>query len=148
MTPEQYASICRELLLTCRDMASMTHSQLSPLCRESGITVQQLYVLAELHDNPEQHITQICDRVGIQRTNFAILSKKMERLGLVERIQSSHDRRAFRLAITEHGNDVYNEVNARIQTELHPSFTGIPDETIDILITSMRTLRTSTERMR
>lgn len=148
MTPEQYAVMCRELLLTCRDMASVTHSQLAPLCRNAGITVQQLYVLTELHDHPEQRITQICDRVGVQRTNFAILSKKMEHLGLVERIQNPHDRRAFRLVITERGASVYKEVNDQIKSTFHGMFNEVPDETIDILIDGMRTLRIGAERMR
>jgi DNA-binding MarR family transcriptional regulator len=148
MTPEQYTQICRELLLTCRDMASITHSQLAPLCRKAGITVQQMYVLIELHENPAQHITQICDRIGIQRTNFAIVSKKMERQGLVKRIQSPNDRRSFTLAITEHGSRVFDEVNDQIKRVFSTTFREIPDDTVTTLIEGMHTLRAGTERMR
>lgn len=148
MTPEQYTTICREVLLTCRDMASMTHSRLAPLCRNSGITVQQLYVLSELHDNPEQHITQICDNIGIQRTNFAIVSKKMEHQGLVKRIQSPRDRRAFKLVITDRGTAVYDEVTSQIRGVFSATFDEMSDETIDSLVCGMRMLRSGAERMK
>lgn len=148
MTPEQYTAICKELLLTCRDLASVTHSQLAPLCRKAGITVQQMYVLTELRENPQQQITQICDRVGIQRTNFAILSKKMECQGLVKRVQNPSDRRAFTLSITEHGSRVYDEVNNQIESLFSATFREVPDDTIITMINGMRTLRTGAERMK
>ena len=146
MNPELYAAMSREMMLACRDMARLVHTQVAPLCRQSGITVQQMYVLAELRDNPRLRVTQVCDRVGMQRTNFALLSRKMEKQGLVVREQSPEDRRAFCLVATDKGLETLSEVTRRIEGRFGSTLGVNPDEAADEVLVAVRGLRATMER--
>lgn len=46
---------------------------------------------------------EVSDGLGIQRTNFTQIIRKLEDRGLLARTRDAHDRRAFGLRLTEEG---------------------------------------------
>ncbi len=95
-----------DALMAMREAVVLFHEVVTPICRKHGVTVQQMLVLAELEERPHQMATQLADRVGILRTNFAAVCYRMEAKGLISREQSKVDRRRVHLDTTKKGLDL------------------------------------------
>ena len=99
-----------DALMAMREAAVLFHEVVTPICRKHGVTVQQMLVLAELEERPHQMATQLADRVGILRTNFAAVCCRIEAKGLISREHSKADRRRVHLDATRKGLDLLERV--------------------------------------
>ena len=81
------------------DLMSQLAAELQPL-RLRPVTFSVLAVI-EASDSPSQ--SNICDVLGIQRTNFVAIATELEEAGLIARSQSAADRRQYVLSLTREG---------------------------------------------
>jgi DNA-binding MarR family transcriptional regulator len=70
-------------------------------------------VLVLIDDNPGRKQTEIAEVLGIKRANFVTLVHGLEERGLVERIPSTHDKRANALHLTKEGKQFLATAQAR-----------------------------------
>lgn len=74
-----------------------------PLLSRLGITYPQYLVLLVLWENNPQSVTQLGDRLFLDSGTLTPLLKRMEGIGLVERIRSREDERKVLIRLTEKG---------------------------------------------
>lgn len=65
----------------------------------------QFSVLTVIEHNPGLSQVQVCDALGIQRTNFVPLLDELEERGLARR-ERGQDRRSYALYLTDAGHDL------------------------------------------
>lgn len=119
----------QEFINSTRVMQTFMHDTLAPICQTYDLTMQQYYILAELGSNPYQTVTSLSAHVGILRTNFALVCRKLEDRGLIERQRSATDRRSFNLLLTERGRELLGNVDAQIEGLFCDAFASEPPET-------------------
>lgn len=67
------------------------------------VTSRQLALLFAINRKPGSSQTELAEAVGFDANTFSDLAKRSERKGLLERIRSPDDRRAFGLYLTPEG---------------------------------------------
>ena len=67
------------------------------------VTSRQLALLFAINRKPGSSQTDLAEAVGFDANTFSDLAKRSERKGLLERIRSRDDRRAFGLYLTDEG---------------------------------------------
>jgi DNA-binding MarR family transcriptional regulator len=85
--------------------------------REHGCTPQQTQLLCELMRGPVG-MTELTGLLHVERSSLTGLVDRVERRGLVKRVQDPADRRAFQIALTPKGTRLamacYHDVTARV----------------------------------
>lgn len=130
-----------------RALREAMHKTLAPVCKRHGITVQQLDVLAELAACESASITGISRAAGVRRTNFALVCRKMERLGLLERRRNETDRRSFAVAITPAGRSLVDEVDGEVAAFVRAALTGAPEGLFDDVARGLAALEELSRRI-
>lgn len=67
------------------------------------VTSRQLALLFAINRNPGANQTQLAEAVGLDANTFSDLAKRSERKGLLKRIRTAEDKRAFGLFLTQSG---------------------------------------------
>jgi DNA-binding MarR family transcriptional regulator len=85
--------------------------------RDHGCTPQQTQLLCELMRGPVG-MTELTGLLHVERSSLTGLVDRVERRGLVKRVQDPSDRRAFQIALTPTGTRLamacYHDVTARV----------------------------------
>lgn len=72
-------------------------------CRERGTTVQRVAMLAYLHQDGAQSMTDLADALGISARASTSLANALEEQGMLVRTASAHDGRRLRVELTAIG---------------------------------------------
>jgi DNA-binding MarR family transcriptional regulator len=72
----------------------------------------QYSILTVIEHNPGLKQTQVCDALGIKRTNFVAMIDELESRGLVRRDEAPGDRRSHALVLTETGETLMPQLHA------------------------------------
>ena len=72
----------------------------------------QYSILTVIEANPGLKQTQVCDALGIKRTNFVAMIDELERRGLVRRNAAPGDRRSHALMLTQSAKDLMPRLHA------------------------------------
>ncbi len=76
-----------------------------------GVTMLQATAVHALRKSGPINITELAKQLRLKQSTVSSLVDRMERDGLVRRVQSSTDRRAVKLRLTEKADDVAEQVN-------------------------------------
>ena len=87
--------------------------------KEVDLRPTQFAVLTIISENPGIRQTEVCDALGIQKTNFVPLLNELQRRGLALRKAVAGDRRSSALHLTSQGNAILQR--ARIIHEAYES---------------------------
>lgn len=99
-----------------------------------GVTVEQWMVLGRLAEGDGITQRELARRNGQDPTTLTRILQKMERKGLVERLDDREDRRAFRVVLTKQGR--------RLQAELAAvALEGVPALTAGMTARDVRELK-------
>ena len=71
-----------------------------------GVTMLQFTAIQALRQEGDINITQLSKKLHLNQSTVSSLIDRMERDGLVRRVQSSADRRAVRLRLTDKADDI------------------------------------------
>ena len=137
--------VSEETIQALRDAILLLQELVAPICRKHGLTLQQLYVLSELKSEPRQTATRVADRVGIQRTNFAAVWRKLEVMGLIAHEHGKLDKRKVYLDLTDKGTKACADIIAEAEIALsYDSHVMSEQDYIDITrgVASIRKLAT------
>ena len=100
--------------------------------KHKNLSLLKLKILffASLYENLS--VSMIIDKLGIQKSNFALMSAEMQREGLVEIAQAEIDRRCRVLRVTEKGERVLKECESEIDRILGATNPEV-DRALDVL---------------
>lgn len=79
------------------------------------ITPPRFSALTLIHCNPGLKLTDLAQAMGIARSGAVQVVRSLEKLGYVQRSDSSADRRAHALALSAAGLDAYKRIQAAIR---------------------------------
>ncbi|MBW8683021.1 MarR family winged helix-turn-helix transcriptional regulator [Chitinophaga rhizophila] len=88
-----------------------------PVLDELGITYPQYLVLMVLWESDEVNLSLLADKLMLQSNTLTPLLKRMQELGLVDRVRSQKDERSIVISLTEKGRNLKQEV-PRLQAQL------------------------------
>jgi DNA-binding MarR family transcriptional regulator len=89
-----------------------------PSLAEHDVSPADYAVLTVIDRNPGAGQSQVAETLGIQKTNFVPLIRRMEARGLVLRTPSARDRRSVALTLTPQGNALLADLHAAAQAHI------------------------------
>jgi DNA-binding MarR family transcriptional regulator len=124
-----------------RDTARRILSDLTVRLEPHGITLPQYYVLRELWQ--EEGLTQreIANRVGVLEPTMVATLDALERLGLIERVRSTTDRRKTHVQLTPAGRTMRDTLHGYASDVLEHALSGISDEEITVLRRTLQRIK-------
>jgi MarR family transcriptional regulator, organic hydroperoxide resistance regulator len=124
-----------------RDSARRILSDLTTRLEPHGITLPQYYVLRELWQ--EEGLTQreIANRVGVLEPTMVATLDALERLGLIERVRSTTDRRKTHVRLTPAGRTMRDTLHGYAADVLEEALTGISDDEIAVLRRTLQRIK-------
>lgn len=78
-------------------------ARFAPIYEELDVTSRQLALLFTLNRMPGASQAELAEAIGIDVNTFSDLAQRSERKGLLRRVRSEGDQRAFRLYLTSLG---------------------------------------------
>jgi len=69
----------------------------------TGVSGAQLWVLAELHNQPGIRVTELASALAVHQSTASNLIERLEERGLLQRLRSPSDRRIVQLTLTKAG---------------------------------------------
>ena len=92
-------------------MISEVRKRQSAITHDHGVTMLQATAIHALRKNGPINITQLAGKLHLNQSTVSSLVDRMERDGLVRRIQSSTDRRSVKLRLTDKADQIAERVN-------------------------------------
>lgn len=101
---------------------------LTRIAAEHDLSLTQLRVFGILRDRAPR-MTQLADYLGLEKSTMSGLISRAEQRGLVRRIRSADDSRAWAVVMTEQGQAVADRIHRQVQDDLGPLLDqfGAPD---------------------
>jgi DNA-binding MarR family transcriptional regulator len=91
--------------------------ELDALLRQSGYGIRHFALLSMIRRNSGLRQTDLCDSLGVDRTSMMKLVDELEQRGLLQRVRSTEDRRAYTLELTAAGEAWHAETLVPIVAE-------------------------------
>lgn len=132
-------------LLTCSTEIRKIIS--NRLAREFECTLPRFDILSALDRNREGvTMGELSQLLMVSNGNVTGLVNRLVKEGLIERDADEHDRRIFRVTMTERGASVFETMAQRHEQWLDDMLAGLDTEEIDSLLASLNNLRVSVSR--
>ncbi|PAE29227.1 MarR family transcriptional regulator [Paenibacillus sp. 7884-2] len=87
------------------------------LCEGESLSQNQLVLLIEMKINNGMKATQIADFFGVTPGAVTSMCDKLEKLGLIQRVRESEDRRVVKMILTETGEAKVHELFLKFPQE-------------------------------
>lgn len=101
---------------------------------EAEVSTVQSHILYEINRQDQPTMQQVADTLGMDVTTFSRQIQTLIKLGLVEKMASSKDRRYFHLQLTTKGEMVQQEIDRQMTAYLDEVFSHFTeDEKVQIL---------------
>lgn len=110
--------ICKNLLISMRQIIRATDLHSKKLIREYGLTTPQILVLRAADDQTLVTIRMISDSISLSQATVTTILNRLEQRNLVSRERSASDKRTVRVRLTDAGRQVL----ADAPDLLHESF--------------------------
>lgn len=121
---------------------------MEPVCREYGLTRNELDVLLFLHNNPGfDRAADIVSHRGIAKSHVSLSVSALERRGLIARQFAPADRRTAHLALTEGGLAIACAGRAIQECFFRSLFAGISREELALWQALMERVQTNIEHL-
>ncbi|GAB4405824.1 MAG: hypothetical protein OHK0039_07170 [Bacteroidia bacterium] len=112
MTQQEF-SVLEKQLLYMRD--AFRHHQ-NEVRKKYKISANEMEIILYIDDFGPQRMKAVGERFRIKFSTLTSLVDKIERLGLVKRVNSKEDRRSILVTITKKGKRMLEEYNSQIKT--------------------------------
>jgi DNA-binding MarR family transcriptional regulator len=131
---EKIIDTVRELSKTLRFFDRTSQSN-------TGVTLNQCYMLDLIRENKIMPLSDLHERLGIDKSTTTRLIEPLLKRGLLEKMKAEHDKRASYVVITKVGEEVYENARTRSFKSISKVLEQIPAnkhlqvvESIDMLL--------------
>ena len=93
------------------EIEALTENLTKHLASNNLLKVKVLYFISQYEN---LSVSMIIDKLGVKKSNFALMAKDLETEGLVEAKQGKIDRRCRLMTLTEKGQAFLNEFMAKL----------------------------------
>lgn len=130
-----------------RKISESMNSAFCPVCDQSGLTMMQVRILADLYKNGSHTIGSLADSTGTAGANISAMCKKLEGKGLLERVRDQYDERVVKVALTEKGKKTVNKIDTSLNEKFLNYIEGESEETLDEIILGLQKLSVLLEKI-
>jgi DNA-binding MarR family transcriptional regulator len=119
------------------------NNSVNRILRESGladISVAYFGVLQALWDVDGVSITDLGERVQLEKSTMTSLIDRMEGAGLVRRDDHPTDRRAYRICITPRGRELEEKLDQVVAEAYHRLTAGVPEKDLQAAIEVLKAI--------
>ena len=113
----------------------------------SGVTLNQCYMLDLIRENKIMPLSELHERLGIDKSTTTRLIEPLLKRGLLEKMKSQQDKRASYVVITKTGEEVFHTARNRSFTAIRKVLEEIPQEkhmqvveSVDLLLEAFNTI--------
>ncbi|MDM5326118.1 MarR family transcriptional regulator [Neobacillus sp. CF12] len=130
-----------------RQINERTNNLINTLCDHHGITTLQGRILLEIQQHGSHTIGSLASRLHIAGTNISTMCKKLESKGFIVRVRDEGDERVVKVALSEKGNSVVEEINQGLIEKISLSIQGETDDSLKDIINGLNKLNKLLEKM-
>ena len=130
-----------------RKVSEKTTSLINTLCEHHGITTLQGRILIEIQHHGSHTIGSLASRLTIAGTNISTMCKKLESKGFIERVRDVEDERVVKVALSEKGIQVVEEINQELIEKILHAIQGESDQSLNEIINGLQKLNELLEKM-
>lgn len=112
------------------------------------LTVPQMAVIALLYENGEMKISDISNEMGLTNGTTSGIIDRLERIGLVNRLRHSEDRRVVKVLLTDKAKNLEQNFNFRLENCFINLFDKVCQEDIDTIIKGLIILNTILDKQK
>lgn len=119
------------------------NNSVNRMLRESGladISVAYFAVLQTLWEADGVSITDLGERVQLEKSTMTSLIDRMEGAGLVRRDDHPTDRRAYRICITSRGRELEEKLDRVVTEAYHRLTAGVPEKDLQAAIEVLKAI--------
>ncbi|WP_028400365.1 MarR family winged helix-turn-helix transcriptional regulator [Ectobacillus panaciterrae] len=107
---------------------------------DSFIPMNEFVVLRVLNRNKKEMVSRVANELHVSNSHITAVSEKLIQKGLLTRSRCESDRRVVFLEITEQGNKLVQEMEARKQEYIKEKFSFLTEDEIKLMIHVYRQL--------
>jgi MarR family transcriptional regulator, organic hydroperoxide resistance regulator len=130
-----------------RQINERTSNLISTLCDHHGITTLQGRILLEIEQHGSHTIGTLATRLHIAGTNISTMCKKLEGKGLLARVRDEGDERVVKVALSDKGKSVVEEINQELIEKISNAIQGETDQSLHDIINGLQKLNKLLENM-
>jgi MarR family transcriptional regulator, organic hydroperoxide resistance regulator len=130
-----------------RQINERTSNLISTLCDHHGITTLQGRILLEIEQHGSHTIGTLATRLHIAGTNISTMCKKLEGKGLLARVRDEGDERVVKVALSDKGKSVVEEINQELIEKISNAIQGETDQSLHDIINGLKKLNNLLEKM-
>jgi MarR family transcriptional regulator, organic hydroperoxide resistance regulator len=130
-----------------RKINERTNNLIITLCEHHGITTLQGRILIEIQQHGSHTIGSLAIRLHIAGTNISTMCKKLERKGFIERVRDEKDERVVKVALSQKGIRVVEDINQELIEKITQSVQGETDQSLREIINGLKKLNELLEKM-
>jgi DNA-binding MarR family transcriptional regulator len=130
-----------------RKINERTNNLIITLCEHHGITTLQGRILIEIQQHGSHTIGSLAIRLHKAGTNISTMCKKLERKGFIERVRDEKDERVVKVALSQKGIRVVEDINQELIEKITQSVQGETDQSLREIINGLKKLNELLEKM-
>jgi MarR family transcriptional regulator, organic hydroperoxide resistance regulator len=123
-----------------RKINERTNNLIITLCEHHGITTLQGRILLEIQQHGSHTIGSLATRLHIAGTNISTMCKKLEGKGFIERVRDEADERVVKVALSQKGIRVVEEINKELIEKISNAIQGETDQSLKEIINGLKKL--------
>lgn len=112
------------------EIEALTENLMKKEC-ENGLLKMKVLSFISLYENLS--VSMIIEKLGIKKSNFALLSAELEKEGLAVSKQAEIDRRCRTMSLTQKGKEVLENYLSNVEKHLNQTDLEV-DHAIEVLI--------------
>ena len=112
------------------EIETLTENLAKKSCKTGFLRIKVLYFVSQYEN---LSVSMIIEKLGIKKSNFALLTAELEREGLLEMHRAEIDKRCRTLTLTEKGEKELSEYLSSLECDFEKTEIVV-DEALDILL--------------
>ncbi len=126
------------ILITLRQIIRAIDKHSKSLTKRYGLTGPQLLILKELYRSSNLTIGQVAENVSLSQATVTTILDRLEKLGFVQRIRNSVDKRKVNILLKEKATSILDSDPNLLQEEFIDRFEKLKDWEKSMLIASLQ----------
>ncbi len=128
----------------CKHIAMVRNlmmSKLDELLKDYDLTGSQYAVIKHIAEGRADTLAKLCDLLQYDKGAMSRILSRMEDKSLITRKPCPNDGRAFRLALTPRGNDLFPQTTPKVDALFEQALTGFSAKEKDAFFTMLERCR-------
>lgn len=121
-----------------RKINENSNKAFSPFCEKYGLTLLQVRILMEIHQYDSHTIGSLAEGINVAGANISAMCKKLENMGLLERVRDKNDERVVKVALNEKGRNLVLEIDETLNKIISEQMDDKIEETFDDIIRGLK----------